>query len=268
MQGRVFRLGLYILAASLFLSGCRRNHDSRQLPSNPLEALEEINNVVQGIKSARFTMEVAIGMAAEGLDVNLEMIGQGSLAFKGPPFQEADMQMEMTTSVLGQEIKIEMLAVNGESWMRQRGQGWQKVPATSVNLTAGLGGDPAAALRYLDQARDADKLDDEEIDGVDTYHFGFTMNADVLGTPELLGQLTNTGQLTDTQARELLESAVLKGQVWVSKTDLFPRRETIDMTFQISNLPGLEERPVKYNLQMDIAFSDINEPVDIKAPSG
>ena len=91
MKGRVLRLGLYILAVSLFLSGCRRNHDSRQLPSNPLEALEEINNVVQGIKSARFTMEVAIGMAAEGLDVNLEMIGQGSLAFKGPPFQEAPM---------------------------------------------------------------------------------------------------------------------------------------------------------------------------------
>jgi hypothetical protein len=94
------------------------------------------------------------------------------------------------------------------------------------------------------------------------------MDADVLGTPEQLGQLINTGQLTDAQAKELLESAVLKGQVWVSKTDLFPRRETIDMTFEISSLPGLGKGPVKYDLQMDIGFTDINEPVAIKAPSG
>jgi hypothetical protein len=268
MKGRVLRLALYILAVSLLLSGCRRNPDSRRLPSNPQEALKEINDVARDIKSARFTMKATIGMAAEGLDVNLEMTGQGSLAFRGPLSQDANIKMEMITSVLGQDIQMEVLSVNGESWIRQGGQGWQKVPAPSVNLTAGLGSDPAAALRYLDQARNVERLDDETIDGIGTYHFGFSMHTDVLGTPENLGQLTNAGQLTDTQARELLESAVLRGQVWVSKTDLFPRRETIDMTFEIRSLPGLGERPAKYNLQMDIGFSDINAPVDIKAPSG
>jgi len=268
MKRHVFRLRLCILAFFLVLAGCRSGRDApRQLPNDPLEALKEINSVAQGIKSAHFSMAMTIDMTADDLDVNLELTSQGDVELRGPSPQDANMQMEMTLSVLGQEIRTEMVIVNGAHWMRQGGQDWQKVPAASVNLTGGLGGDPAAALRYLDQAKDVKRLDDEKIDGVDTYHFGFSMSADVLDTPDLLGQLTGAGQLTNEQAKELLESAALKGQVWVNKVDLFPRREMIDMAFEISSPLGLGEAPVKYNLQMDIGFSKINEPVEIQAPS-
>lgn len=267
MKHHVFCLGFCMLAVSLVLAGCNSRDASLQLPNDALEALQEINNVAQGIKSAHFTMLMTIEMAAEDLDVNLELTSQGDVELRGPSPQDANMQMEMTLSVLGQEIRTEMVTVNGAHWMRQEGQDWQKVPAASVNLTGGLGGDPAAALRYLNRAKEVKRLNDDKIDGVDTYHFGFSMNADVLDTPDLLGQLTSAGQLTDEQAKELLESAVLKGQVWVNKADLLPRREMIDMAFEISSPLGLGEAAVKYNLQMDIGFSKINEPVKIQAPS-
>jgi len=270
MNRYLFRLGLFALVTGLFLMGCgeKKSTSDIQLPSDPVEALKEINKTGQTLTSAHFAMDVVMDMDAEGLNVKLEMDAEGDVEMKGPTPADANMSMKMDMSMLGQEIKMELVALNGEFWMREGEGSWQKVPAEQANLTGGLGGDPAAALRYLENAENVKKLGDEKVDDVDCYRFSFTMDADALGTPEMLGQLTGTGVMTAEQAQKMLETAVVEGVVWVGKTDLYPRRQTMGMTFDISGLPGLGDVTVKYDMQIDIKFSQINQPVTITAPAG
>ena len=82
----------------------------------------------------------------------------------------------------------------------------------------------------------------------------------------MLGQLTGGGALTAEQAQKMLETAVLEGEVSVGQDDLLPRRQKMDMQFEITGLPGLGDATVKYDMQIDMKFSKLNEPVEIKAP--
>jgi hypothetical protein len=252
----------------LFLTGCdnKETGEISPLPKDPPTALEAISQAAQEMQTAHFTMEMGMDMSAEQLDVTMSMSGQGVLVLNRQSGREADMRMETSVSMLGQEITLELIAVNGDYWLRRPGQGWQKVPGASANPTGGLGGDPVTALHYLDQARDATRLPDAEINGVATYHLGFKLDTDALRSEEILRQITGDGQLTEAQAQELLESAHLQGEVWAGKTDLLPRRETIDMQFEIDSLPGLENAAVDYRLHIDIGFSAINDPIEIEAP--
>jgi hypothetical protein len=211
-------------------------------------------------------MDMIMDMDMGGSTVKMTMAAEGDFEMVGTSPEDANMSMEMTMSLLGQTVEMDMITISGESWTREAGKGWEKMPPGSVNATGGLGGDPAAALRYLEQAKNLEKLNDEKVDGVDCHHYSYEMDADALYTPEMLSQLTGDAQLTDAQARDMLESAELKGEVWVGKEDLFPRRQLIDTTFDISGLPGLEGVTVKYDMQIDMRFSQINEPVEIKAP--
>ncbi len=269
MSRTMFRWVLFVMMFSLFVWGCgeKKSTSGIQLPSDPVEALKEINKTGQTLTSAHFTMDITMDMDAQGFNVTLEMDAEGDVEMKGPTPADANMSMTMNMSMLGQDIKMEMVALNGEFWMREGDGSWQKVPASQANLTGGLGGDPAAALRYLENAKNVKKLGDEKVDGVDCYRFSFTMDADALGTPEMLGQLMGTGVMTGEQAQKMLETAVVEGVVWVGRADLYPRRQTMDMTFDIAGLPGLGDATVKYDMQIDIKFSKINEPVQITAPT-
>lgn len=272
MNRYILRLVLFLIAASLILAGCGDGNggdedSSAALPSDPLEALKEINQAAQELKSTHFTMDVTMDVDAEGMSITMDMAVEGDMVMVGPSPDDVDMQMEMSMDMLGQQVAIEMIAVDGEYWMREAGGSWQKEPAAAAGMTTGLGGDPTAALQYLEQARDVKRLGDEKVEGTDCYRFSFTMDADALATPEMLGQVTSGGQVTDEQARQMLETAVLAGEVWVGKEDLFPRREVIDMKFEISGLPGLGDAAIKYDMQIDMRFSKLNQPVEIKTPA-
>jgi hypothetical protein len=241
---------------------------SGALPDDPFEALKAINQASMELKSAHFTMDMDMDMDIGGSSVTMVMTAVGDVEMTGPSPEDANMQMEMTISLLGQTVKMELVAVNGQYWTREEGKSWQSMPATSASPFGGLGGDPTAALKYLEQAKDLKRLKDEKVDGVDCYHFSFVMDTETLATPEMLGQITGSGQLTAEQARKILETAVLEAEAWVGKEDLFLRRQVIDMTFEISGLPELGDTIVKYDMQIDLRFSQINEPVEIKAPTG
>jgi hypothetical protein len=218
------------------------------------------------MESAHFTMDVTMDMEVSGSTVTMILTAEGDVEMVGTSPEDANMKMEMTVALLGQTAETETIAVNGELWTREAGKSWEKVPAASVNPTSGLGGDPAAALRILEQAKSLEKLGDEVVDGVDCYHFSFVLDADALFTPEVLEGLTGGSQLTDEQARKLIESAVLEGESWLGKEDLFLRRQVSDMAFEISGIPELGGAVAKYDMWIDMRFSKINEPVEIKAP--
>jgi len=269
MNRHILRISLLALAALLILVGCgnKDSGSSSALPSDPVAALHEINKTTQAMQSAHISMDMTMDMDTQGFKVKIELDAQGEIEMKGFTPQDANMRLEMNMSMLGQEVKMEMVALNGEYWMREGAGSWQNVPAEQANLAGSLGSDPTSALRYLENAKNVKKLKDEKVDGVDCYHFGFTMDADALGTAEMVGQLTGGGQLTEDQANKILETAVLEGEVWAAKTDLLPRRQTMHMTFDISGLPGLGDTPVKYDMQVEIKYTQINEPVTIQAPT-
>lgn len=267
MNRHLCRLVLIALVVLVLVACGKKDDTGGKLPSDPVEALQEISKTGQNLKSAHFTMDVAMDMDAEGFQVAMEMDAEGDVEMKGPSPDDANMSMTMNLSMLGQKVSMDMVMLDGQVWMRESGGTWQPVPADQANLTSGLGSDPTTFLRYLDNAKDVKRLKDEKIDGVDTFHYGFTMDADALSTAEMLGQLSGTGQLTEQQAQDALESAVLEGEVWVGKEDLFARRQTVNMQFSVSGLPGLGDATVKYDMQVDMKFSKLNEPVEIQAPT-
>ncbi len=261
-----YRLIAAISLVTLLLIGCGGPKSQNQLPADPLEAIKQINQAAQTMKSAHFTMAVSMDMDLGDYQATMEMNTEGDIEIKSS-MSDVNMAMNMNMAVLGQRLDAEMVLVDGQVWMRQDGGTWETLPAAQANLTGGLGNDPAALLTYLENAKDVRRLADEQLDGVDTYHYGFTLDAAALNTQEMVQQLIGTAGLTSEQAQMFLESAVMEGEIWVGQADLLPRRQLVHMQFEIADLPGMEGTTIGYDMQVDMRLSKLNEPVEITPPT-
>ena len=149
MNRYISRLLLAVLISSLLLLGCGGDKDASKskLPSDPVEALKEINKTGRdNYSSAHFTMDMVMDMDAQGFAVKMEMDAEGDVEMKGPTPQDANMYMKMDMSMLGQEMAMEMIALEGLFWMREGEGEWQQVPAEQANITGGLGGDTGVCV--------------------------------------------------------------------------------------------------------------------------
>ena len=118
---------------------------------------------------------------------------------------------------------------------------------------------PISASEHTRLGRDAKLVGTEQVAGVATEHY--TSPLDLAGIIEPLLPVVN-----DRDAREALSS--LKGtvDVWVGANDRMVRQERIILTVR---LPAIEPGgdPMNGTLDLTIAYSNLNQPVDVKEPA-
>jgi len=110
------------------------------------------------------------------------------------------------------------------------------------------------------------RLPAENIDGVNTYHYSFTVNKTDLRDFILEVTKITTGIETDAQAIEAIDKSLALidfqgAEIWVGKKDSLPRRLYLSFSFK-------EEKTGKVVLTevMNVYFKNYNKPVKIEAP--
>jgi len=118
---------------------------------------------------------------------------------------------------------------------------------------------PISASEHTRLGNDAKLVGTEQVGGVQTEHY--TSPLDLSGLIEPLLPVVD-----DRDAREALRS--LKGtvDVWVGAQDRMVRQERIILTVR---LPAIEPGgdPMNGTMDLTIAYSNLNQPVDIKEPA-
>jgi len=262
----ILRLGFVLVFISLNLAGCSgKDHSHGKLPADPLDAIQEINEIVVDIKSLHVTGDLTVEMEVEGQKQTVWMTTRGEIEIKDT--QDFNMRIEATALFGSQEMKVEMIALDGQYWTRMGEQDWLKVPGDFTPLTSGIGGLPLVGIQYLEQAKDVRWMEDEKVAGLDCHHFGFNIDLDALISQDMLNQLASTDQHTEELISKIAESATIESEVWVDNEHLFPRRQTITAHVEVDSLPALDGKGFKYDAQIDWQYSKINEPVKIEAPS-
>jgi hypothetical protein len=97
------------------------------------------------------------------------------------------------------------------------------------------------AVNVLDNMKDAQKLGDDKVDGVRTYH--------VKG-------MVPTSALTSIVGDQVQQGDV-KTEVWIGMSDLLPRQ------FRLDGQIMKDEKP---NITRLLRFSNLGQPVTIEAP--
>jgi hypothetical protein len=124
----------------------------------------------------------------------------------------------------------------------------------------------------LKKASKAEKLADEKIDNVDSYHYKVTLDPLTLMT-EAIQMAQSTGaesqpidQAQLDEAKKLLKDSVVVVEVWVGKQDLYIRQQKIAFNLNVTDIPDQAGATANVDLAITAKTSKINEPVTITAP--
>ena len=130
---------------------------------------------------------------------------------------------------------------------------------------------PEMVMGLLKQSSKAEKLADENIGGVDTYHYKVTLNSDAL-IDSLVDIARATGNTADVdaqqlaEAKNLLKDSTLEVDLWASKQDLLIRKAVVHFNLNLKDIPDQPGASAVIDFTLEDAISKINEPVTITPP--
>jgi hypothetical protein len=129
---------------------------------------------------------------------------------------------------------------------------------------------PQIMASLLHDTITADKLADEKIDGVDTYHYRVTLDmAKLLEAANDLASLSGSSSLEPKQLdqiKQLFASSLVEVELWAGKLDLLNRQAKGHVNLNMANIPDQPGATALIDLTLDSRASKINEPVAITAP--
>jgi hypothetical protein len=281
MRRQFTTLGALLLAFSLVMAGCQPQGPS--IPSDPIEAVKVIADKQKEIKTQHLELSADLTLKMSGLpsddptaaflnnfeasataagDIDNE---KQNLSLKG----SADLGiLNAFLSPTGDELTFEVVIVDGTMYARAADQDWSETPVDQ----AAAGGQTPADLTdlsdLLKRVATAEKLGDEAIDGVDSYHYKVKLNMiDLL--EEIAARSAEAVPAADLQqAQDLLQNSTVDLELWIGKSDLFIRQQRITVNLDLKNIPDMPaEATILVDLSLTTKTSKINEPVTINAPN-
>jgi len=283
MKRRVSTPGALVLIAMLAVAGCQSQ--GQAIPNDPVEAVKLIADKQTEIKSQHLDLTLDLTLEISGLasddpinfvlsdfkanvtaagDVdnvseNLKLSGKADLGF--------------LTSFLapgGDELTFDLVKVGDTMHARVGEEDWTE---SKIDTSTSSANDNAASLtdfsRLLKKVAKAERLSDESIDGVDTYHFKVTLDpVDLISElAEIGGSAAEISPQDLAQAQDLLKDTVIDFEMWIGKSDLYIRQQKIHLKLDLKNLPDSPpEAAILAELNITTKNSKINEPVTITAP--
>jgi hypothetical protein len=288
MKTRIVLLVLFLLA--LVATACQQQPSN--IPPDPLEAVKKIADTQKDIKTQHIDLRLDLGIKAQGLPAdnpaaNFLKDFKANLTANGDVDnvkQDFDLKGALDLGQLNAILTMqgidkpegEFVKVGDKLYTKIADQDWQttdvKMPTSSDSSASGQSQqfNPAQLAELLKKAGKAEKLADETIDNVGTYHFKVTINPiDLLTQLSQMAEASGGTKVDQTQlaqAQQYLKDSVVEVELWVGKEDLFIRQEKIHFALNLKDLPELQGATVAVDLLVAANTSKINQPVTIAAP--
>ncbi len=289
-----FRFALLLLVLSgLMLAAC--GPQGVAIPADPMEAVKAIADKQAEIKTQHLDLSLDLGLKLDGFSstdasaqqalvlfknfkANLTVAGdvdttKNDVALKG----SADLGP--LTAFLSQgadKVEFELVKLGDKLYTKGPDGTWNTTDVTQPTDTTKPDATPQITAQQLTdllkKASKAEKLSDESIDGVDSYHYKVTLDPMTLLTEaakvaqESGASSTPPDQASLDEAKKLLKDSVVVVEVWVGKQDLYIRQQKIAFNLNVTDIPDQAGATANIDLAITAKTSKINEPVTITAP--
>ncbi len=274
-------LGAVLFVAVLALSGCQQQQGPA-IPSDPIQAVQLIADKQKEITSQHLDLNADLTLMASGLpeddptavflsDFKASLTAAGDVDAAKEDFQlSGTADLGVLTSFLapgGDELTFDLVKVGDTMYARLGEEDWSESPVEAA--TGGAEPNLDILSDLLKKVAQAERLGDEAIDGVDSYHFKVTLDP-----VELISELAKLGggaaDISESdlaQATELLKDSQVDVDLWVGKADLFIRQQRIHLKLDLKNIPDMPpDAAILAELNVTMKASNINQPVAISAP--
>jgi hypothetical protein len=278
-----------LLLSVLVLSAC--GTPGAAVPADPVEAVKAIADKQAEIKTQHLDLSLDLALKLDGLSsegtsaqlamfknfkANLTLAGdvdttKNDVALKG----SADLGP--LTAFLSQgadKIEFELVKLGDKMYVKGPDGKWNETDVKQPTDASKPEATPQISAKQLSdllkKATKAEKLADENIDNVDTYHYKVTLDPVTMLTEiSTLAQASGAEAIPQAQldeAKKFLKDSALIVEVWVGKQDLFIRQQKIVFTLSVTEIPDQPGAKADVNLGLTMKTSKINEPVTITAP--
>ena len=288
-----FRFALLLLLSALVLSAC--GAQGAPVPADPVEAVKLIADKQAEIKTQHLDVTLDLGLKLDGFSsedastqqamvlfknfkANLTLAGdvdttKNDLALKGA----ADLGP--LTAFLSQgadKVEFELVKLGDKMYVKGPDGAWNESDVSAADTSKPDANSQISAKQLselLKKASKAEKLGDEKIDNVDSYHYKVTLDPMTLLTEAAkLAQTSGAAaepidQAQLDEAKKFLKDSVVIVEVWVGKTDLFIRQQKIVFQISITDIPDQAGAKADVDFSITAKTSKINEPVTITAPA-
>lgn len=212
--------------------------------------------------------KAALGdQAAELEDFQMTMEGSGAMDMTDT--ENVKMRMDMDLDAAGQQMSIQMVMLDKTAWVKMSGQDeWTKVEGDEALSSLPTGVTPDQMVKDFENAVDVEWIEDTTLNGEAVSHLRFTMDPAKMDLASLTGSVTQGQDLTAEQLQEMMKDMKPVVDVWLSKADLQPRGQKMQLDWVMS-LPeeaNVGDAKLRINMLMDAQYSNVNEPVTIEAP--
>lgn len=280
-----------LLLLTLLITACQPQ--GAPVPQDPLEAVKAIADKQNEVKTQHIDMNLALSLKLDGLTGDQ---AQAAALFKNFKAEaningdvdsttqdvavKGDLDLGPLTAFLAQgeeKLLFEVVKSGDKTYAKtnvgdQAGE-WQEqdtpLPTGSESQDNPL--NPEMITGLLKQSSKAEKLADEKIGDVDTYHYKVTLNAETLidSIANLAKSTGSGGDIDETQmaeAKKFLKDSVLEVELWAGKQDLLLRQTKAHFNLNLKDIPDMEGATALIDFLLTNKSTKINEPVTITAP--
>lgn len=282
-----------LLLLTLLVTACQPQ--GLPVPQDPLEAVKTIADKQKEVKSQHIDLNLALNLKLDGLTgdqaqaaalfknfkANANISGDVDSASENFSLK-GDVDLGPLTAFIAQgEDKLTFEAVKvGEKVYSKTNAGdkpgeWNESDAPKAVTDPSKKDEnplsPEIVMGLLKQSSKAEKLADEKISDVDTYHYKVTLNPETLiDSIAELAKSTGTGGNVDeaqmAEAKKFLKDAVLEVEMWAGKQDLLLRQIKVHLNLNLKDIPDMQGATALIDFALTNTASNINQPVTITAP--
>ena len=281
-----------LLLLALFVTACQPQ--GAPVPQDPLEAVKAIADKQQEVKSQHVNMNLALNLKLDGLTGDQAQMAALFKNFKANLNIEGDVDSAkqdfslkgdldlgaLTTFITQGEDKLlfEVVKSGDKTYTKvnvgDNANEWQTQDTPLVKEAESKDNplNPEMVMGLLKQSSKAEKLADEKIGDVDTYHYKVTLNPETLidSIAQLAaasGASASVDQAQLDQAKQYLKDSTLDVELWAGKQDLLLRQTKVHFNLNLKDLPDMAGATALLDLVFTDTVSNLNQPVTITAPN-
>jgi hypothetical protein len=288
------RFAMMTLLLALVLSAC--GAQGAPIPADPVEAVKLIADKQAEIKTQHLDVTLDLGLKLDGLSADDASAQQAMVLFKNFKANltlagdvdttkndvalKGSADLGPLTAFLSQgadKVEFELVKVGDKMYVKGPDGEWNESDVSQLTDASKPDSTPQISAKQLSdllkKASKAEKLGDEAIDGVDSYHYKVTLDPMTLLTEAAkLAQSSGASeepidQAQLDEAKKFLKDSVVIVEVWVGKQDLFIRQQKIVFQISVTDIPDQPGAKADVDLSLTTKTTKINEPVTITAPA-
>ncbi len=291
MKTRLIVIFAVLLALGLVLAACVQQ--GVPMPQDPVEAVKTIADKQKEVKTQDVDMNLGLQLKLTGLTGDQAQAAalfknfKASANISGTVDNTAEnfalkgnVDLGPLTALIAQgedQLQFEAVKVNDKLYSKTNvgdtANQWNEedAPKSTTSQTQTNPLSPEMVMGLLKQSSKAEKLADEKIDNVDTYHYKVTLDS-----AALIDSIANLARATDSnaeidqkqmdEAKQVLKDAVFEIELWAGKQDLLLRQAALHFNLNLKDIPDQPGATALIDFTLQNKTSKINEPVNITAP--